>query len=63
MTDAVTDTCCGGGCKNSCISAESIIAIRYTLRQAADAVRANEKEMSENMIHKALEELEKYTGD
>lgn len=37
--------------------------MRYMLRQAADAVRASEIDLAENMIHKALQELERYTGD
>lgn len=45
------------------ITHKSAVEIRYTLRQAADAVRAGESELAENMIHRALAEIETYIGD
>lgn len=62
MVEEVTETCCGScGCAK--VTGESIVAMRYTLRQAADAIRAGEREIAENMIHKAIAELENYTDD
>jgi hypothetical protein len=42
---------------------ETVIALKYMVRQAGDAVRAGEIDLAENMIHKALQELERCTGD
>lgn len=64
MSNDTLQTCCStGGCNCSGIDGETVVAMRYMLRQAADAVRAAEIDLAENMIHKTLQELERYTGD
>jgi hypothetical protein len=61
VTEAVKTACDCQGCK--CLDEETVSAIRYLLRQTSDALRADEKELAENMIHRALGELERYTGE
>jgi hypothetical protein len=62
MDGNVAEKCCGT-CDCAKMTGESVVAMRYTLRQAADALRAGERDLAENMIHKALAELENYTND
>lgn len=63
MVSEAVDTNCCGTCGCAKMTNDSIVAMRYTLRQAADALRADERDLAENMIHKALAELETYTDD